>query len=58
VVTEAVSSLPDDYTSGGPDAEAGNQLSLGDLVKPAEWPGGKNEGPLTIDASCASAEIT
>jgi IS5 family transposase len=42
MVIEALSSLPDDDNSGDPDAKAGNQLSLDDLVKPAEWPEGKN----------------
>ena len=41
MLIEAVSSLPDDDDSGDPDAEAGNQLSIDDLVKPADWPEGK-----------------
>jgi IS5 family transposase len=58
MVIEAVSSLPDDDNSGGPDAKAGSQLSLDDLVKPADWPEDKNWGTLTIDASCTPADIT
>ena len=58
MVIEAVSSLPDDDNSGDPGANAGNQLSLDDLVKPAEWTEGKNWGTLTIDASCTPADIT
>jgi hypothetical protein len=58
MVIEAVSSLPDDDNSGDPGANAGNQLTLDDLVKPAEWPEGKNWGTLTIDASCTPADIT
>jgi len=58
MVIEAVSSLPDDDNSGDADAEAGNQLSIDDLVKPADWPEGKNWGTLTIDASCTQADIT
>lgn len=58
MVMEAVSSLPDDDDSDDPDADAGNQLSLDDLVKPADWPEGKNWGTLTIDASCTPADIT
>jgi IS5 family transposase len=38
---EALSSLQDDDNSGDPDAEAGNQLSIDDFVKPADWPEGK-----------------
>jgi IS5 family transposase len=58
MVIDAVSSLPDDDNSGDPGANAGNQLSLDDLVKPAEWPEGKNWGTLTIDSSCTPANIT
>ena len=53
----AVSSLPDDADSDDPGAEAGNQLSTDDFVKPADWPEGKNWGTLTIDASCTPAYI-
>ena len=58
ILIEAVSSLEDDGDSGDPDAEAGNQLSIDDLVKPADWPEGKNWGTLSIDASCTPADIT
>jgi hypothetical protein len=58
MVIEAVASLPDDDDSDDPDSDAGNQLSLDDLVKPADWPEGKNWGTLTIDASCTPADIT
>jgi hypothetical protein len=58
MVMEAVGSLPDDDDSDDPDSDAGNQLSLDDLVKPADWPEGKNWGTLTIDASCTPADIT
>jgi hypothetical protein len=59
MVMEAVASLPDDDDSDDPDSDAGNQLSLDDhLVKPADWPEGKNWGTLTIDASCTPADIT
>ena len=58
MLMEAVSSLEDDGDPGDPDAEAGNQLSIDDLVKPADWPEGKNWGTLTIDASCTPADIT
>ncbi len=58
MVMEAVASLPDDDDSDDPDSDAGNQLSLDDLMKPADWPEDKNWGTLTIDASCTPADIT
>jgi hypothetical protein len=58
MVIEAVSSPRDDGDSDDPGAHAGTQISLDDLVKPADWPEGKNWGTLTIDASCTPADIT
>jgi hypothetical protein len=58
MVMEAVESLSDDDDSDDPGTDAGNQLSLDELVKPADWPEGKNWGTLTIDASCTPADIT
>ena len=58
MVIEAVSTLSNQDDSGDSDADAGNQLALDDLVKPADWPEGKNWGTLTIDASCTPADIT
>jgi hypothetical protein len=58
MVIEAMSSLQDDDDSGDPGAHHGTQISLDDLVKPADWPEGKNWGTLTIDASCTPADIT
>ena len=57
LVLEAVASLPDD-DSDDPDAGSGEQISLDDLMKPADWPEDKNWGTLTIDASCTPADIT
>lgn len=57
MVMKAVASLPDDG-SDDPDSDAGNQLSLDEFVKPADWPKGKTWGTLTIDASCTPADIT
>jgi hypothetical protein len=57
MLIEAVMSLQDDDDSGDP-AESGNQLSLDDLVKPADWPEGKNWGTISIDAFCTPADIT
>ena len=42
MVIEAVSTLSNQDDSGDSDADAGNQLALDDLVKPADWPEGKN----------------
>ncbi len=58
IVIEAVSTLSDEGDSGDRGADAGIQLSLDDLVKPVDWPEGKNWGALTIDASCTPADIT
>jgi transposase, IS5 family len=58
MVIEAMSSLPDDDDSDDPGADAGNQTSLDDFLKPADWPEDKNWGILTIDASCTPADIT
>ncbi len=57
MLIEAVISLQDDDDSGDP-AESGNQLSLDDRVKPADWPEDKNWGTLSIDASCTPADVT
>jgi IS5 family transposase len=58
MVIEAVASRSDGDDPGEPAADAENQLTLDDLVKPADWPEGKNWGTLTIDASCTPADIT
>ena len=58
MVMEAVASTAEDQNSDDPGAHAGTQISLDDLVKPADWPEDKNWGTLTIDASCTPADIT
>jgi hypothetical protein len=58
MLIDAVTSVPDDDGSDDPDDDAGNQLSLDDFVKPADWPEGKPWGTLTIDASCTPSDIT
>ncbi len=58
MVMEAVDSLPDNDEPDDPDAGSGKQISLDDLVKPADWPEDKNWGTLSIDASCTPADIT
>ncbi len=58
MVIEAVSTHPGDDGSDDPGAGPGNQITLNNFVKPADWPEGKNWGTLTIDASCTQADIT
>ena len=58
MVMETVASTAEEDNSDDPGANADNQLSLDDLVKPADWPEDKNWGTLTIDASCTPADIT
>jgi hypothetical protein len=48
----------DDDNSKDQDSGNGEQLSLDALIKPADWPEGKNWGTLSIDASCTLADIT
>jgi hypothetical protein len=57
MVIDAMSSLPDDDDSDNPGADAVNQISLDDFVKPADWPEDKDSGTLAIDASCTPADI-
>jgi IS5 family transposase len=57
ILNKAVSSLQNDI-SDNPSADAGTQFTIGDFVKPADWPEAKNWGSLTIDASCTTADIT
>jgi hypothetical protein len=52
MLMEAVDSLPDNDDPDDPDAGSGKQISLDDLVKPADWPEDKNWGTLSIDAFC------
>ena len=56
MVMEAVASAAEEDNSDEPVADADNQLSLDDLVKPVDWPEDKNWGTLTIDASCTPAD--
>jgi hypothetical protein len=58
MLIEAVISNADDEDSDDQGPKADDQLSLDDLIKPADWPEGKNWGTLTIDASCTPADIT
>ena len=38
MVMEAMASLPDNVESDDPDTGSDKQISLNDLVKPADWP--------------------
>jgi hypothetical protein len=40
------------------DNDDGDELSLDSLIKPADWPEGRNWGTLSIDASCTPTDIT
>jgi IS5 family transposase len=43
--------------AGYHEVNTGNQISLDDFEKPADWPEGKNWGTFTMDASCTPADI-
>ena len=58
MLIDAVTSVPDADDSDDSDDDSGNQLSIDDFVKPADWPEGKPWGTLTIDASCTPSDIT
>jgi hypothetical protein len=58
LIDAAASQSHDDDDSSGEDQDDGDQLSLDSLIKPADWPEGKNWGTLSIDASCTPADIT
>ena len=58
MLIEAIMDDSDGIDSDGRGPSADDQLSLDDLVKPADWPAGKNWGTLSIDASCTPADIT
>jgi hypothetical protein len=58
LIEAAASQSHGDDESSGDDKDDGDQLSLDSLIKPADWPAGKNWGTLSIDASCTPADIT
>ena len=58
LIDAAASQSQDDDDSSGDDKDDGDQLSLDSLIKPADWPEGRNWGTLSIDASCTPADIT
>jgi hypothetical protein len=58
MLIEAVVDASDVDDSGGQGPSSEDQLSLDELVKPADWREGKNWGTLSIDASCTPTDIT
>ncbi|QPN67090.1 IS5 family transposase [Synechococcus sp. CBW1006] len=59
ILLEALAQAADDDDHDDRDSSGGGaQLELDALIKPADWPEGKNWGTLTIDASCTPADIT
>lgn len=58
MLAEVISSQPDEDDSDDGYSGNGEQLSIDDFIKPADWPEGKNWGTLTIVASCTPADIT
>lgn len=58
MLIESIKNQVDDDDSDQQGPNAGDQLSLDDLVKPADWPEEQNLGTLSIDASCTPADIT
>jgi hypothetical protein len=56
LIEAAATQTHDDSSVDGKDDE--DQLSLDSLIKPADWPEGKNWGMISIDASCTPADIT
>jgi len=58
MLIESIKNQVDDDDSDQQGPNAGDQLSLDDLVKPADWPEEQNWGTLSIDASCTPADIT
>jgi hypothetical protein len=57
MVIEAMSLLPDDDDSDDPGADAVNQISLDDFVKPADLPEDMNWGKLTHLTSPSQARL-
>jgi len=58
MLIEAVMNAEDDNDSDNQEPGAGDQLTLDDFIKPADWPEGKSWGTLSIDASCTPADIS
>ena len=48
LIEAAASQSHDADDSSGDDKDDGDQLSLDSLIKPADWPDGKNWGTLSI----------
>ena len=58
ILIEAVMNAADGDDSDDQGRDAESQLSLDELIKPADWPEGRNWGTLSIDASCTPADIS
>ncbi len=58
LIEAAAAQQDDDHHDGRDEPGAGDQLTLDSLIKPADWPEGKNWGTMSIDASCTPADIT
>jgi hypothetical protein len=57
MLIEAAASQTHEDSSGN-DNDDGDELSLDSLIKPADWPEGRNWVTLSIDASCTPTDIT
>jgi len=58
MLLKALAECSDDNESdGGQPNDRCDQLAIDELIKPLDWPKGKNWGTLTIDASCMPADI-
>lgn len=59
MLVEAVAAGMDDSDEpGDPDGDGVEQLSLDSMVKPADWPEGKNWETISINASCAPGDTS
>ena len=57
MLVEVIASLCDEDDSDDTDPGTSEQLSMDNVIKPADWPEGKNWGTLMIDANCTPADI-
>jgi hypothetical protein len=57
MLVEVVASLCDVDDSDDTDPGTSELLSMDNVIKPADWPEGKNWGTLMIDANCIPADI-
>ena len=57
MLVEVIASRCDEDDSDDTDLGTSEQLSMDNVIKPADWPEGKNWGTLMIDANCTPADI-